>query len=180
MAESVLLKSSASPVNASPTSSNPSARLAGPLPLVNVTMGAGGRAQQAGAPKHVSLGPVRGGITRDGKVIKPQNAPQLVSPGVAIDDSGLSPEQLGFCRFLVDAYLKGEDVSEENAKLAQDTLAAIDVALEPPAPAPIRHVVGASSRSPSTSAAAPRRRIAAPPPPVIVEMTGDGLPQQSE
>lgn len=193
MAESVILRSSASPKNASPTSANPQVKTSGPLPLVQVTMGSGNAPKQAGENRSVTLGPVRGGVTRDGKVIQARHAPQLAARGVQVQQalpapSAMMPEQLMLCRHLTSEYLKaqqeaaaGEDPPAEtaaNVELAEATIAAIDAALAPPVPArrPLPPVL-VDNRVDHRPQAGANRRIAAPaPPPVVVAMDDGGVP----
>jgi hypothetical protein len=203
MAEATVLRSSASPRNASPTSASPSAKVSGPLPLVNVIMGAGGKSMQAnnGAPKNVTLGPVKGGVTRDGKVIPPGYAPQLGGPQAQAPQRAIAapalpslmPEQLMLCRHLVAEYGKAQtaaanaetDVPPEaatNAQLAEDTLKAIDELLAPPVQMRRQLPTVIADNRPHRAQAGVNRRIAAPagaPAPVVIQMDG-GIPQLGE
>ncbi len=198
MAETTVLRSSASPrnVSAAAQGGNPHTQLSSSLPLVNVVMGGvSGKqpvVQDGRQPKQgVVVLPMRGqrSVGQQRQALTQPAAPELAAP--------LSSEGLLLCRHLVTKYIAGAPADDTNVALAKTTLDGIDAALaaataaaaEPPMPsrqaAPRMVTVSTASRSQANIAAPPRRVVpqrgqrdpnAAPPPMVNVDMRS-GTPQ---
>jgi len=158
MAETTVLRSTASPQNGSPiaSSATPHAKTSGPHPVVNVTMGSGGRPQvggtQASSPhrqvqilEKSAMGMRNGGFPPP---LTPAVAARVAelgimpaAPGAASGSrptarpqpvpraTSLSPDMLLFCRLLVDRYIRELPPGGENEAIAAVTLAAIDETL---------------------------------------------------
>jgi hypothetical protein len=155
MAETTVLKSSASPRNASPSMNGGSAytQLSATLPMVNVTMTQGQAVQGNQPNKNVVVMPRRGaggagpraapgvlpmvqvnmtqGTARNASRNAPAPArPQLEqSISIAPEFPLLSSDQLMLCRHLAVQYLEQQEPGSENATLAASTIAAIDQSL---------------------------------------------------
>lgn len=195
MAETTVLRSSASPRNTSPVTSTatPHVQVSGALPLVNVVMGgAGGK-----VPVPAGSQPAKQGVVvmpLKGTVPQPQRGPggfvgkvEILPPRTAAPKPALSSDELMLCRHLVtryqdDAAFEGND---ENIKLAAATLASLDQALADAAaiaaapPAAARRVVASGPGVQVAAAAAPRRVPARPPAPQvrdeIIDVTSDDI-----
>ncbi len=155
MAETSILKSSASPVTTSNrgSSATPHTQVSGPLPVVSVTMGSGGRPQVGGSQmvqgRKVEVFPVG---SRPGTA-----APQLVSAPPA-----LSAGTLALARGLIGAYIaeqSGEGGNPADAELAQVALQEVEAMIAGARPA-VKQVAVAVAAAPSNgraTATAPRR-----------------------
>ncbi len=165
MAETTVLKSSASPKIPKPASAKAEATFTGPLPVVKVSMGSGGAPQVASAGQMVKQGVV---------ILPPKNQRRsgvIIGPvgggGTAAEVlPAFTPDQLLLCRHLVAEYLPAQE-GELNAQLAKGTLAALDEELtramdRVAAPKPLQPVVVASAGGSRTAAASAPRRVQAP------------------
>jgi len=178
MAETSVLRSSASPQNASPLSATPQAKMSGPHPLVQVQMGSGGKPIIGGA----NQGPARSVVIlppKGARALAPQLA-QQVAPAAPV--SPITSDQLLLCRHLVDKHFAELTASSpENTgaiDLAVSTLDAIDGALaaanaaraQPAKPRPPAVVV-TNPRSSATApgATAPRRVMREPAPAQVID-----------
>jgi len=130
MAETSVLRSSASPQNASPLSATPQAKMSGPHPLVQVQMGSGGKPIIGGA----NQGPARSVVIlppKGARAPAPQLAQQQAAASAPV--SPITSDQLLLCRHLVDKHFAELTASSpENTSaidLAISTLDAIDGAL---------------------------------------------------
>lgn len=161
MAETSVLRSSASPRPTSPQTNSASAHVqtSGPLPIVQVSMN-NGKAQQtngqgAQTPRNVVVYPPKNRLGTGPAV--PQHALQAPpAPAAPV----LSIDQLMLCRHLVAEYGKEGDGSAENAQLADATLVAIEQALADAQAIATRDQAIADQRA----AAAARRAELAPAP----------------
>lgn len=140
MAETTVLRSTASPKNASPVATgggNAHAQLSGPLPLVQVTMSQGRPVQGTQPQKNVVVMPLRNQpgarpptVQRTtGQLGTPTPAPQRPQRGqrqiaAVAPASELSSDQLMLCRHLLTQHLESEN--PVNGALASDAIAAID------------------------------------------------------
>jgi hypothetical protein len=187
MAETTVLKSSASPKVPKPASANAEATLSGALPVVNVSMGSGGKPAVASAGQMVKQGVVilpPKNQRRHGVVIGPIGGGGSSTETLV---SALSADQLLLCRHAIAAYVTAQGEGAPTVTLAKETIKAIDDEITrgmERAARVLPPMIAASPGARGTNVGAPRGILPRGPlPPVVVDLRetegNASVPQQA-